>query len=96
MSDILNFLKRNAAWVAIAIFSLLILKPAIAELNTILLILLFESIAIFLSGVAVFAFTEIDFIKTESKQALARIFAAVHLSVGLIVVGVYIAQAGGM
>lgn len=96
MTDIINFLKRNAAWVVLAVLSILMLKPAMAELNTILLIILFESLAIFLSGVAVFAFTKIDFIGAESLEALARIFAAVHLSVGLIVIGVYIAQIGAV
>lgn len=69
-----------------------ILKPAIAEFNTILLVIMLESLAIALSGIAAFAYTKIDFIREKDSIALSRIFTAVHISLGLIVIGVYIAQ----
>lgn len=74
--------------------ALLLLKPAAAEINTILLVTLLECMALALSGLAVFAYTRIDFTRDFSGNTLGFIFLGVHIAVGLCVLGVYIAQPG--
>jgi len=96
MEKIYGVLKRNIIWVFLGIGALLLLKPAISELNTLLLIVVFESLALGLSGAAAYAFTHIDFIKNEDSVTLTGIFASVHILVGLAVVGVYLAQFAGV
>ena len=95
MEKILDLIKRNSAWIIPALISLLLLKPAIEEINTILLAVLFESLAISLSGVAAYVYTKIDFVRTYDSNALGYIFIGVHFCVGLTVLGVYIAQFSG-
>jgi hypothetical protein len=95
MNNIINFVTRNALWLTIAAISLLIFRPGAAELKTLLLVAIIESAAIALSGVALFAYTKIDFTKDTASSNLGFIFLGVHISVGLIVLGVYLAQYGG-
>lgn len=95
LSEILNFILRNAVWFGIAVLSLLILGPGIAEFKTLLLIAAIESVAIALSGVAIFAYTKVDFTRDEAGGNLGFVFLGVHICVGLIVLGVYLAQYGG-
>lgn len=93
--DILNFIGRNVVWIMICILSMFLFKPGLAEIKTLLLILSIESFAIALSGMAVYAFTKIDFLKQEAGNTLGLIFLGVHICVGLSVLGVYIAQFAG-
>ncbi len=92
MEKIKSIILRNSVWLVIMAVSLLLLKPAAAEFNTILLILLFECIALSLSGVSAYVFTKIDFTQSNALSNLGYIFLGVHICVGLIVLGVYIAQ----
>lgn len=94
MKDILDFLKRNAGLMAISLAAAFLLKPAIAEINTMLLVILFECLALSLSGLALYAYTQIDFTKKYAQVNPGLIFAGVHICTGLIVLGVYIAQSG--
>lgn len=82
---------RNLAWFLIGFLSLFILNPNSPEINTLLIIILIESLAIGLSALAVFAYTKIDFIQTQTNQ-LGFIFLGVHICVGFVVMGVYLAQ----
>lgn len=95
MKNLKNFLLRNSVWAVITAISLMLLKPAVAEINTILLILLFECIALSLSGISAFVFTKIDFTYEKSLSSLGYIFLGVHICVGLVVLGVYLAQYAG-
>lgn len=91
MEKILDFLKRNTIWIGLGIISYLLISPSNPEIKTLLLILLIESAAIGLSALAAFCFTKINFINEHPGQ-LGWIFMGVHVCVGFIVLGVYIAQ----
>ena len=92
MTKIIDFLTRHIIWIGIAIVSIIFLKPAIAETNTLLMIILIECLALALSGIALIVYSKIDFTTNSSNSNIGLIFLGVHLCVGLIVVGVYIAQ----
>lgn len=107
VKSVVNFIFRNAVWLIIGIVAALFLRPGIAEIRTFLSIAFLEAFAIALSGAALFAYTKINFTKliiegddkklnsVERHSAivvLGYIFLAVHILVGLVVLGVYIAQ----
>jgi hypothetical protein len=92
MNQIKDFIFRNATWLILGFIAIILLKPALAEINTFLLITVIECTAIALSGLAVFAFTKIDFTQEIARNNLGYIFLGVHLCVGFAVIGVYIAQ----
>lgn len=92
MTNIVDFIKRHIIWIGIAIFSIILLQPAIAETNTFLIIILIECLALALSGIALVVYSKIDFTINSSNSNIGFIFLGVHLCVGLTVVGVYIAQ----
>lgn len=88
----LEKISRNISWLLPAVIAAVLLKPAISEINTILLVILFECLAIALSALALYAYTRIDFIREHQEVAIGKIFLGVHILVGLCVLGVYIAQ----
>lgn len=99
INKLISRIKRHSIWIIFGGLGLIFMKPALPELKTIFFILIIESIALMLSGLSVHAFTEIDFIKeiyNENKNiqsnTLGFIFLAVHICIGLAVLGVYIAQ----
>ncbi len=98
MHYINNFIIRYGLWLSLLSILILLFKPGLPEIRTFILITGFELIAIMLSGLAVYLFTEIKFtdeIKYEKKEyihTLGFIFLGVHIAVGLTVLGVYIAQ----
>jgi hypothetical protein len=92
MKSIIDFVKRYSVWLAVGLLALLLVKPVITEIRTILLIILVESIALGLSGLAQYAYTKIDFSRYAANSNLGYIFMGVHICVGLVVLGVYIAQ----
>lgn len=92
MNNILNIISRNAVWVAIGTLAILLFGPAVQELKTLLLIIAVEALALGLSGIAVYVFTRIDFTQGIAVRNLGFIFLGVHLCVGLVVLGVYLAQ----
>jgi hypothetical protein len=94
MKNIIDFAKRHILWFAVGAVSLLIFRPGLAEVRTMLLIAAIESLAIALSGLALFAYTKVDFTRDVANTNPGFIFLGVHLSVGLIVLGVYLAQYG--
>ena len=91
MNNIYNFIIRNLMWILLGIVAIFFLNPESPEIKTILIIALVEALAIGLSALAVFAYTKIDFIKEQTNQ-LGYIFLGVHICVGFVVMGVYIAQ----
>lgn len=95
LKSVWNFIKRNATWFIIGLIAWLILKPGIAEIRTILQVVLYETIALALSGVAVFVFTKLDFVaieKSNDRFMLGYIFLGVHILVALSILGIYIVQ----
>ncbi len=94
MKNIINFVKRHILWLGLGLLSLFIFRPGLAEVKTMLLIAAIESLAIALSGLALYAYTKVDFTRDTANTNPGFIFLGVHLSVGLIVLGVYLAQCG--
>ncbi|MCX6153744.1 MAG: hypothetical protein NT007_06270 [Candidatus Kapabacteria bacterium] len=92
----MEFIKRHLSWILLGLVSLVALTPGIAELKTLLLIGVVESLAIALSGLSAYAYTKIDFtdpnLQANVHNNLGFIFLGVHICVGLSVLGVYIAQ----
>lgn len=102
-----DFILRNAVWLIIGIVAVFFLRPGTAEIQTFLFIATLESIALSLSGIALYTYTKIPFTKLimegDDKElnsverhsimvVLGYIFLGVHILVGLVVLGVYIAQ----
>jgi len=92
MKEIFDFILRNIIWLILIFIGLFFLKPQLAEINTLLLITAIEAVAIALSGLAAYAYTKVDFTKNAVSSNLGFIFLGVHICVGLVVLGVYIAQ----
>lgn len=92
MKRIKDFIVRNSIWVCLLLFALYLMSPGSPELNTLLFVVSFEALAIGLSGIAAYVFTRIDFIKEDLSNNLGMIFLGVHVCVGLVILGVYIAQ----
>jgi hypothetical protein len=99
MEKYLNMILRHSSWIIIAVISMLLLYPTIAEFKTFLLIFTCECFAIALSGLALYAYTQIDFTrdlifgeKDGKYQVIGSVFLGVHILIGLVVLGVYIAQ----
>ncbi|MDX9790449.1 MAG: hypothetical protein WC313_05515 [Candidatus Kapaibacterium sp.] len=91
INEIKNFLSRNVIWMLLIAASLLIIMPKAAEIRTFFLIISVECLAVFMSAIAVHVFTAIDF-TVKSRHTLGYIFLGVHICVGFVVLGVYIAQ----
>ena len=89
MEKIKDFLLRNALWFIGGILALALLQPGLSEIRSILFLVLIEFLALALAGIAVFAYTKVDFTKEISKSALGQIFLGVHFLVGLSIIGVY-------
>ncbi|MDA3844623.1 MAG: hypothetical protein PF588_09685 [Candidatus Kapabacteria bacterium] len=94
MKNIMNFVYRNSLWPLISAVAALWLCPETGEVRTLLLIVLVESIALFLSGVALTVYTKLDFSKDVASGNLGLIFLGVHICAGLTALAVYIAQSG--
>lgn len=103
----LDFLKRNGSNIAIGIFAIYLLGFESALIKTLLMIVTYESLAIALSGFALFAYTKVNFtnalmqgedgesnsIEQHSTMRLfGSVFIGVHTLIGLIVLGTYLAN----
>ncbi len=91
MQNIIDMIKRNSLWLLLGLVAMLLINPENPEIKTLLLILLVEASAIGLSALAVYTYTKVDFVKEGTNQ-LGMIFLGVHICVGFVVMGVYIAQ----
>lgn len=88
-----NWIGRNLLLLAVLGGALYALGAASGvAVGTVLQLVVFECVAIALSGFAALVFTRFNFIKEEDTHALVRIFQAVHLLVGLCVLGIYFLQ----
>ncbi len=84
-----DFIKRNAVWLGLGTFAALTLGPAISEYKTIMMMILIECLALALSGLSVYAYTKLDFIREKSTSILGQIFLGVHLCTGLSLLSIY-------
>lgn len=89
---VFDSIKRNAVWILLIIFAIMMINIETTEIRTFILIVITECIAMALSGVAQFVYTKIDFTKETATNNLGYIFLGVHICVGLIILGVYIVQ----
>ncbi|MFA6571082.1 MAG: hypothetical protein WCT77_07580 [Bacteroidota bacterium] len=92
MKDVLNFIKRHATWIVLTVITLLLFQPGMSEIRTLLLIVAIDCVALALSGISLYAYTKIDLLKEGSSINPGLVFLGVHICVGLVVLGVYIAQ----
>ena len=92
----LSFLKRNVLWVILLLYAIYSMAFQQALLKTLYVILSFEALALGLSGLAQYVFTKIDFTadNSDNSKTLGYIFLGVHILVGLVAMGTYIAQFG--
>ena len=92
MNEIWNFAKRNCIWLLLGGLAAWLLVPSLPEVKTLLLISVTEALAIALSGAANYAYTAIDFANDANSTNSGLIFLGVHVCIGLVVLGVYLAQ----
>jgi hypothetical protein len=105
---IIDFISRNATWLLLAVLSIYFISFQKQVLDTALIIVLLESIALGLSGLAVYAFTTFSisepyFVGDDKQYSVMErlglmlwagmVFLGVHILVGLAVVGIYVIQA---
>lgn len=94
-TTIKDLFKRNIAIVILFVIGL-ILPSFVGKMSvgfkTIFLIIAFESIALFLSNIAYYVYTYIDFGEVKDNVVLARVFLGVHILVGLSVYSVYMLE----
>lgn len=83
---------RYGLLVAIMLTTWTILTPGIEELQTLLILILVEVVAVALSAVAAYSFTKVDFTYGIATNSLGYIFLGVHICVGLTILGVYLVQ----
>lgn len=92
MDNIKNFVARHSGWLLPGVASIILLAPNLAEIRSLLLASAFECLALAFSGLGAYVYTRINFTKARSYNALGYIFLGVHICIGLVVIGVYIAQ----
>lgn len=91
-NQVWDFFKRNFLLVLLFVSSLHLLKLESPEIRAFLLASFLECIAIAFSGVAVFVFTKVKFTEQPGTSNLGLIFLGVHISFGLSVLALYLAQ----
>lgn len=82
---------RNAVWFVPLLLGL-IYFPQTAFLETLLMIVLFEALAIGLTSISAYLLSRSETLRYQMWNALGSIFLGVHICIGLIVVGVYFTQ----
>jgi len=92
IENVVDFLKRNGLLLLFVIATLYLLRLEGPEVRAFLLASLLEFIAIAFSGFAVYVFTNVRFTKEPSTPNLGLIFLGVHISFGLSVLALYLAQ----
>lgn len=96
LQKVWEFVKRHALWVILLLFAIYSMAFQAELVKTLYVILSFEALALGLSGLAQYVFTKIDFTADDSdnSKTLGYIFLGVHILVGLVAMGTYIAQFG--
>lgn len=90
-----DFLTRTLLILAIMLIPLYFMDPGKEEIRTTLIAIYFEGLALLLCNIGQYVFTKLDFIKNKysnDRPILGYIFIGVHFLLGVIVLGVYIAQ----
>ena len=90
----MDVIKRNIVIISLLIVGLLL--PSLANVmgtayKTIFMIIAFEAVALFLSNIAQYVYTEIEFKKTN-PNSLGYLFLGVHILVGLSVYSIYMLE----
>jgi hypothetical protein len=92
IEKIVDFLKRNGVLLIFVLATLYLSNLESPEIRAFLLASLLECIAIAFSGFAVFVFTNVRFTENPVTPNLGLIFLGVHISFGLSVLALYLAQ----
>lgn len=85
-------MTRYALLAGIMLLAWGVMSPGVEELHTLLIMIMVEVVAVGLSALAVYCFTQIDFTYGTASQNLGHIFLGVHICVGFTVLGVYLVQ----
>ena len=106
-NEFVKWMERNMTWMLIALVLIYFIRPLVEESRTIMYVIFFESLAIGLSNLAVYLTSKIPFVAaiiygTDGKlnsteqhsfiKTIGLIFLGVHILVGFIVMGMYLAQ----
>jgi len=101
---VLSFSLRNGILYLLLGLIYYFLVPGTAEIKTVMFIVSIEVLAILLSGLAVYTYTNINFFRYLNEgddgklnsverhavlEVIAKIFLGVHILVGLSIVGIY-------
>lgn len=92
MTDILDFLKRHGTLLLIGILIVVLGGFRPEQFATFKAAMLAECVALLLSGIALFIYTNDRFTDREARNAKVIIFLAVHLLVGLVYAGSYFVE----
>ncbi|MFN3306611.1 MAG: hypothetical protein ACK42Z_05435 [Candidatus Kapaibacteriota bacterium] len=87
-----DFIKRYGLLIIVAFFSLSLVNLEKPELRTFLLASLLECTAIAFSSFAAYVFTKVKFSEQPETPNLGLIFLGVHISFGLSLLALYLAQ----
>ncbi len=86
-----NFAKRNSIILVLATIVFFFVKVDDETTQLLVKIIGAETLALALSGIAIYCLTEIDFVK-EKSPVIGWIILAVHFVVGLSILGIYIVE----
>ncbi|MFN3781767.1 MAG: hypothetical protein ACK4SO_06295 [Candidatus Kapaibacteriota bacterium] len=87
-----DFIKRYGLLIIVALFSLSLVNLEKPEFRTFLLACLLECTAIAFSSFAAYVFTKVKFSEQPETPNLGLIFLGVHISFGLSLLALYLAQ----
>lgn len=90
--QVIDFIKRYGPLIIVLFFSLWLVNLEKPEFRTFLLACLMECGAIAFSSFAVFVFTKVKFSEQPETPNLGLIFLGVHISFGLSLLALYLAQ----
>jgi hypothetical protein len=91
ISDIKNFAARHFLTLILLVVPMLLIPVSVhwtPEIKAMTLCIAYESLALFLCGIANYVFTNIKF-HEEKQDMLGFIFIGVHILTGLTIAGVY-------
>ncbi len=88
----IDWILRHWFVVVLFVLSLLCIGFERETLRTLATCFVYGCAVIFLSGIAVYAYTSVDFIHERNTDAIAKIYLGTCLLIGLVVAGVQFTQ----
>lgn len=88
----INWILRHWFVVLLFVVALIFIGFERETLRTLATCFVYACTAIILSGIAVYAYTSVDFIQERNTDAIAKIYLGTCLLIGLVVAGVQFTQ----